>query len=77
MTLGAARLAMPTHSSASSTDCTKVSMGEGGAAEVYPLEASSTLKGVSAHIKVTNGAGVPGARIVTDGAQVWMNIATN
>ena len=53
------------------------STGEGGAVEVYPLEASSTLKGVSTHIKVTDGAGVPGARIVTDGARVWMDIATN
>ena len=32
---------------------------------------------VSAHIRVTNGAGVPGARIVTDGARIWMDIATN
>ena len=45
--------------------------------EVYPLEASSSLKGVSAHIKVTDGVGVPGARIVTNGARVWMYIATN
>ena len=52
-------------------------MGEGGAVEVHPLEASSTLKGVSAHIKVTDGAGVPGARIVMDGTRVWMDIATN
>ena len=73
----AARRATPTHCSASCTDCAKVIAGEGGAAEVYPLEASSTLKGVSAHIKVTDGAGVPGARIVTDGARVWMVIATN
>ena len=29
--------------------------------EVYPPEASRTLEGVSAHIKVTNGAGVPRA----------------
>ena len=45
--------------------------------EVYPLEASSILKGVSAHIKVTDGAELPGARIVTDGPRVWMDIATN
>ena len=48
-----------------------------GAVEVYPIEASSTLKRVSVHIKVTDGAGVPGARIVTDGTRVWMDIATN
>ena len=52
-------------------------MGEGGAAEVYPLEASSPMKGVSAHIKVTDGAEVRGARIVKDGARVWMDISTN
>ena len=51
--------------------------GKGGAEEVHPLEASRALKGVSAHIKVTDGAGVPGARMVTDGARVRMNIATN
>ena len=45
--------------------------------EVYSFEASKTLEGVSAHIKVTNGAGVPGGRIITDRARVWMNIATN
>ena len=42
-----------------------------------PLEGSRTLKGVSAHIKVTDGARVPGARIVADGARVRMDIATN
>ena len=77
MTLGTARPATPIHCSAGCTDCAKVSMDEGGAVEVYPLEASSTLKGVSAHIKVTDGAGVPEARIVTNGAWVWMGIATN
>ena len=77
LTLGATRRATPTHCSASCTDCAKVSTGEGGAAKVYPLEASKTLKGVSAHFKVTDGAGVTGARIVTDGAWVWMDIATN
>ena len=44
---------------------------------MHPLEASRTFKGVSAHIKVTDGAGVPGARMVTDGARVRMDIATN
>ena len=44
---------------------------------MYPLEASRTLEGVSADIKVTDGAGVPGARIVTHGARVWMKIVTN
>ena len=68
LTLDAARRATPTHCSASCTDSAKVSTGVEGAVKVYPLEASSTLKGVSAHIKVTDGAGVPGARIVTDGA---------
>ena len=43
---------------------------------MYPLETSNTLKVVSAHIKVTDGAGEPGARKVTDGARVWMDIAT-
>ena len=52
-------------------------MGKGEAEEVHPLEASRTLKGVSAHIEVTDGAGVPGARMVTDGARVRMDIATN
>ena len=77
LTLGEARRATPTHCSASCTDCAKVSTGEEGAVEVYPLEASRALEGVSAHIKVTNGAGVPRARIIADGARVWMNIATN
>ena len=76
MTLGAAHRVTPTHCSASCTDCAKVSTGKGGAEEVHPLEASRTLKGVSAHIKVTDGAGVPGARMVTDGAGVRMDIAT-
>ena len=77
LTLGAASRATPTHCRASCTDCAKVSMGEGGAVEAYPLEASRTLKRVSTHIKVTDGARVPGARIITDGARVWMDIATN
>ena len=68
---------MPTHCIASCTDCTKVNMCKGGAEEVYPLEASRTLTGVAAHIEVTDGAGVPGARMVTDGARNWMGIATN
>ena len=45
--------------------------------EVYPLEESRTLKGVSAHIKVTDRAGVPGARVAMDRPRVWMDIATN
>ena len=77
LTLGSARQATPTHCSASCSDCTKVSTGKGGAEEVHPLEASRTLKGVSAHIEVTDGAGVPGARMVIDGAWVRMDIATN
>ena len=77
MTLGVARRATPTHCSASCTDCAKLSKGKGGAVEVYPLEASRTLKGVSAHIEVTAGAGVPGAGVVADGSRVWMDIATN
>ena len=68
-TLGAARRATPTHCSASCTYYAKLSTGEGGAVEVYPLEASTTLKGFSAHIKVIDGAGVPGARIVADDAR--------
>ena len=55
LTMGAARQATPTYCCASCTDCTKVSMGEGGAVEVYPLEASRTLVGVSPHIKVEQG----------------------
>ena len=77
MTLGPAHRATPTHCSASCTDCAKASTGKGGAEEVHPLEASRTLKGVSAYIEVTDGAGVPGARMVTDGARVRMDIATN
>ena len=75
--MGAARWATPNHCSASCTDCAKVSIGEGGAEEVHPFEASRTLKRVSVHIEVTDGAGVPGARMVTDGARVKMDIATN
>ena len=44
---------------------------------MHPLEASRALKRVSAHIKMADGAGVPGARMVTDGAWVRMDIATN
>ena len=44
---------------------------------MHPLETSRALKGVSAHMKVTNGAGVPGAGMVTDRARVRMDIATN
>ena len=75
--LRVARQAMLTYCSASCTDCAKVSMGKGGAKEVHPLEASRALKRVSAHIKVADGAGVPGVRMVADGARVRMDIATN
>ena len=75
--LGVARWATPTNCSASCTDCAKVSTDKGGAKEVHPLEASRALKRVSAHIKETDGAGVPGVRMVADGARVKMDIATN
>ena len=58
--LGVARRATPTHCSASCTDCAKGSTGKGEAEEVHPLEASRALKNASAHIKVADGAGVPG-----------------
>ena len=44
---------------------------------MHPLEASRALKRVSAHIKVADGAEVPGVRMVADGARVRMDIATN
>ena len=44
---------------------------------MHPLEASRALKEVFSPIKVTDGAGVPGARMVTDGPRVRMDIATN
>ena len=75
--LGMARRATPTQCSASCTDCAKVSTDEGGAVEVYPLAASRALTRVSAHIKVADGAGVPGVRMVADGARVRMDFATN
>ena len=75
--LGVARWATPTHCSASCTDCAKVSTGKGGSEEMHPLEESRALKRVSAYIKVADGTGVPGARMVTDGARVRMDIATN
>ena len=77
LTLRAARRTTPSHCSANCTVYAKVSTGEGAAAEVYPLEASSPLKGVSAHIKVTDGAEVRGARIVKNVARVWMDISSN
>ena len=77
LTLEAALRAKPTHCSASCTDCAKVSTGKGGAEEVHLIEASRTLKGVSAQFEVTDGAGVPEARMVTDWARVRMDIATN
>ena len=77
MTLGVARWATPAHCSASCTDCANVSTGKERAEEVHPLETSRTLKGVSAHIKATDGAGVPGARMITDRVWVRMDVATN
>ena len=62
---------------ASCTDCAKVCTGKGGAKEMHPLEASGTWKKVSAHIKMADGAGVPGMRMVVDGARVRMDITTN
>ena len=44
---------------------------------MHPLEASRALKRVSAHVKVADGAGVPGVRMVADGARVRIDIATN
>ena len=74
--LGVARRATPAFCSASCTDIAKVSPGKGGAKEVDPLEASRALKRVSANIQVADGAGVPGVRMVADGARVRMDIAT-
>ena len=74
---GMARWASPVHCSASCTDCAKVSMGKGGAKEMHPLEASRALKRISAHIQMADGAGVPGVRMIADGAWVRMDIATN
>ena len=44
---------------------------------MYPLEASRALKRISAHIQMADGAGVPGVRMVADGAWVRMDITTN
>ena len=44
---------------------------------MHPLEASRALKRVSVHIQVADGAGVPGVRMVADGAGVKMDITTN
>ena len=44
---------------------------------MHPLEASRALKRVSVHIKMADGAGVPGVRMVADGARVRMDIVTN
>ena len=44
---------------------------------MHPLEASRALKRISAHIQMADEAGVPGVRIVADGAWVRMDIATN
>ena len=44
---------------------------------MHPLEASRALKRISAHIQMADGAGVPGVRMVADGAWVRMDIATN
>ena len=72
-----ARWASPAHCSASCTDCAKVSTGTGGAKEMHPLEASRALKRVSAHIQMADGAGVPGVRMVADGAWVRVDIAND
>ena len=72
-----ARWASPAHCSASCTDCAKGSPGKGGANEMHPLEASRALKRISAHIQMADGAGVPGVRMIADGAWVRMDIATN
>ena len=55
----------------------EVCTGKGGAKEMYPLEASRALKRISAHIKVADGAGVPGVRMVADMARVRMDITSN
>ena len=44
---------------------------------MHPLEASRALKRVPAHIQMADGAGVPGVRMVADGARVRMDITTN
>ena len=42
---------------------------------MHPLEASRALKRNSAHIQMADGAGVPGVRMVADGAWVRVDIA--
>ena len=44
---------------------------------MHPLETSRALNRVSAHIKMAGGAGVPGVRMIADGAWVRVDIATN
>ena len=44
---------------------------------MHPLEASRALKRVSANIQMADGAGVPGVRMVADGARVRMDVTTN
>ena len=44
---------------------------------MHPLKASRALKRISAHIQMADGAGVPGVRMVADGAWVRVDIATN
>ena len=68
--LGMTRRASPAHCSASCTDCAKVSTCKGGAKEMHPLEASRALKRISANIQMADGTGVPGVRMVADGAWV-------
>ena len=68
---------MPALCSASCTDSAKVSTIKGEAKEVDPLKASRALKLVSANIKVAYGAGEPGVRMIADGAQVKVDIATD
>ena len=75
--LGMARWASPADCSSSCTDCAKVSTGKAGAKEMHPLETSIALKRTSAHIQMADRAGVPGVRMVVDGAWVRMDIATN
>ena len=44
---------------------------------MHPFEAGRALKRISAHIQTADGAGVPGVRMVADGARVRMDTATN
>ena len=44
---------------------------------MHPLKASRALKRISTHIQMADGAGVPGVRMVADGAWVRVDIATD